>query len=168
MKWKEWLERRGMTSLRITPPFLEMEWAPKDQDKDAAWELYVELLTRTTTQRLPADAGDEAAALESIHDLFGLTREIIRRRGRLCLEFSKIAIVILNQKIRPFTTKWHKELLEGALDTPARVSEFRTELGSLQSDLRAYAKMLADMAGVEDLTDLEEPTQPTKHAPARK
>ena len=31
---------------------LEMEWAPRDPDRKAAWELYVELLTRIATQYL--------------------------------------------------------------------------------------------------------------------
>jgi hypothetical protein len=39
MKWKTWLENWDMTSLKITPPSLEMEWQPKDEDMNAAWEL---------------------------------------------------------------------------------------------------------------------------------
>ena len=46
MRWQEWLEKWSMTSLKIKAPFLEAEWLPKDEDKDAAWELYIELLTR--------------------------------------------------------------------------------------------------------------------------
>jgi hypothetical protein len=156
MKWGEWLENWSMTSLRIKAGFLDMEWAPKDEDKDAAWELYIELLTRVTTQPLPTESGEEPAALESVYRLFGLTREIIRRRGRSCIEFSKIAVVMLNQKIRPFTTKWHKEMVAGKFAEPAVCQEFRNELAVLQPELRTYAKMLSDMAGVEDLTDLEE------------
>ena len=50
MKLKEWLDSWSMTSLKIKAHFLEMEWKPQDVDKDAAWELYIELLTRITTQ----------------------------------------------------------------------------------------------------------------------
>jgi hypothetical protein len=60
MKWSEWLEKWSMTSLKIKTPFLEMDWQPKDEDKDAAWELYIELLTRIATQKLPVEHGDEA------------------------------------------------------------------------------------------------------------
>ena len=42
------------------------------------WELYIEMLTRITCRPLPSDHGDEATALESIHTLFGLTRETIK------------------------------------------------------------------------------------------
>jgi len=59
MKLKEWLEPWSMTSLKINTHFLEMEWKPQDEDMDAAWELYVELLTRITTQYLSPEHGDE-------------------------------------------------------------------------------------------------------------
>ena len=39
MRWKKWLENWDMTSLKINVHFLEMEWQPKDEDKNAAWEL---------------------------------------------------------------------------------------------------------------------------------
>lgn len=155
MKWKEWLENWSMSSLKIKTPFLETEWQPKDADKDAAWELYVELLTRIATQPLPDEYGDEKTALDSIYKIFGLTRDVIKKHGRLCNEFTKIAIVILNQKIRPFTAKWHKELVEGSLDNETEKTQFRLELKELQGVLRIYTKMLADMSGVEDLTELE-------------
>lgn len=155
MKWKEWLENWSMSSLKIKTPFLETEWQPKDADKDAAWELYVELLTRIATQPLPDEYGDEKTALDSIYKIFGLTRDVIKKHGRLCNEFTKIAIVILNQKIRPFTAKWHKELVDGSFDNDTKKSEFRAELKELQGVLKIYTKMLADMSGVEDLTELE-------------
>lgn len=150
-----------MTSLRIKTPFLEMDWAPKEADKDAAWELYIDLLTRVTTQPLPSEHGDEAVALESVHALFGLTREVIKRKGRSCIEFSKIGIVMLNQKIRPFTAKWHKEMTAGAFNDQGKCREFRTELEELQDVLMVYAKMLADMAGIEDISGLEEVKETT-------
>lgn len=55
-----------MESLKITPPFLQMEWTLKDADKSAAWALYIGLLTRITIQSLPIEHGDEKAALDSV------------------------------------------------------------------------------------------------------
>jgi len=156
MRWQEWLEKWSMTSLKIKAPFLEAEWLPNDKDKDAAWELYIELLTRIAIQPLPKEYGDESTALGSIHKLFGLTREIIKRHGRECIEFTKIAIVVLNQIIRPFTTKWHKETLSNALADSRKRDEFRKELIELQELLRNYTMMLSDMACVEDLTRFED------------
>lgn len=105
MKWKKWLEKWEMTSLQIKAPFLNMKWEPKDADKAAAWDLYIELLTRITTQPLPKEHGDEQTALNSVFALFGLTRDVLKKHGRDAEEFSKIAIVVLNQVMRPFTAK---------------------------------------------------------------
>lgn len=68
--WKTWLKKWKMDSLKISIPYLEMEWKPKDSDKDAAWELYIELLTRITTQPLPFEHGDEKTALDSVYSPF--------------------------------------------------------------------------------------------------
>jgi hypothetical protein len=144
-----------MTGLSINAGFLRLNWAPNDHDRDAAWDLYIELLTRISTQHLQPDHGDEKTALDSIFALFGLTRETLKKKGRHCNEFAKIAIVVLNQVARPFTAKWHKESLDGAFNDETRCQEFRAELSELQQQLRRYTKMLADMAGVEDLTELE-------------
>ena len=128
----------------------------KPEDKNAAWELYVEMLTRITTQALPSKEGDEKTALDSIYSLFPTTRKILRRRGRKTIEFTKIAVPVLNQVVRPFTTKWHKESRAGAFNDKAKRKEFRDELENLQEMLQNYNRMLAKIAGVEDLTDLEE------------
>lgn len=58
--------------------------------------------------------------------------------------------------IRPFTAKWHRLSLQGAFNDAFKCREFRQELAVLQAILRNYTRMLADMAGVEDLTTLEE------------
>ena len=159
MKWRDWLENWGMTGLKVQMPFLEMEWAPQDADKSAAWELYIELLTRISTQPLPDQDGDEQSALDSIYSLFPTTRDVIKRNGRGCIEFTKIAVVILNQLVRPFTAKWHKLSLEYAFDDPHQCHEFRDELRELQEYLKRYTQMLGQMAAVEsDLTSLESET----------
>ena len=144
-----------MTSLKVSAPFLEMEWQPAEADKNAAWELYIELLTRITTQPIPKKHGDEKTALDSIYSIFGITRSIIKNHGRDCVEFTKIAVIVLNQIVRPFTAEWHKLSLEGAFEKQEERERFRDELSSLQTTLGIYTRMLADMAGVEDLTHLE-------------
>ena len=57
-----------MTSLKVNLKFLEMEWQPKEPDKAAAWELYIEMLTRIATQNLRPEHGDEKTALDSIYN----------------------------------------------------------------------------------------------------
>ena len=155
MKLRDFLEEWGLANLKISLGFLDAEFVPKDADRAAAWDLYVELLTRVTTQYLSPDAGDEPAALQSVHEIFPLTREILRKHGSGCGEFAKLAIPVLNQFLRPFTAKWHRLSLAKAFAAPEQCAEFRRELADLQVQLRGYTCALAAMAGVEDLTTLE-------------
>lgn len=154
MKLRKWLENWDLTSLNINLGVLKTEWKPQEADREAAWELYVEMLTRIVTQPLPSEYGDEKTALDSVYKLFEITREILRRKGRECVEFSKIAVVVLNQIVRPFTAKWHKLSLEGVLKTKKGCNEFRADLEMLQLILKNYTRALADIAKVEDLTEL--------------
>lgn len=156
MKLQKWLENWDLTKLKINLGFLETEWEPQEKDREAAWELYVEMLTRVVSQPLPAEHGDEKAALESCYSLFSTTREILRRKGRECIQFTKIAVIVLNQIVRPFTAKWHGIVLNDAFNDAARKQEFREELESLRVDLLNYTRALADIAQVEDLTAFEE------------
>ena len=64
--------------------------------------------------------------------------------------------MVLNQKVRPFTAKWHRASVAHGLDSPELRTQFREELREVQSVLRIYTGMLAQMAGVEDLTRLED------------
>lgn len=155
MKLKDWLNKWNLTKLRVNAEFLQLDIEFKDADRDAAWELYVELLTRITTQYLQPNHGDEKTALDSVFSLFKTTREILKKHGTKCVNFSKIAIVVLNQVVRPFTAKWHKKSLAGAFEHVNECAAFRKELSGLQEELRKYTHLLSDIAGVEDLTDLE-------------
>ena len=156
MNFRLLFEKWGMTSLKIKTQILDMEFKPQDPDKAAAWALYVELLTRITTQPLDAKHGDEKTALESVYSLFPLTRQVLKDNGPGCTQFAKLAVVVLNQVVRPFTAKWHLLSLKGAFEKPEKRKEFRKELAALQIELRKYTWMLADIAGVEDLTSLED------------
>ena len=155
MNLKDWLQKFHLQSIKINASIFEADIIFSEDDKDAAWELYVEMLTRIVSQPLPSDHGGDQEALDSVYSLFSTTRNILRRRGRRTIQFSKIAIPVLNQIVRPFTAKWHLESLRDAFDDSGKRVEFRRELQALQVHLRNYNRMLADVAGVEDLTDLE-------------
>jgi hypothetical protein len=156
MKRRDFLQKWGLSSLKLKLGFLEGDFNPRDPDRAAAWELYVELLTRVTTQYLAPEDGEEEAALESVYAIFPLTRDILRRHGSGSGEFAKLAIPVLNQMIRPFTSRWHRRSLVDAFKDPEHCRDFRAELTALQPRLRGYTRALADMAQVEDLTVLEE------------
>ena len=155
VKLEELFRRFNLEKVRLSTMGIDVEITFDSADKDAAWELYVEMLTRIVTQPLPTEVGDEKIALDSVYSLFPTTRDILRRHGRGTINFSKVAIPVLNQVVRPFTAKWQRESLSDAFDDEAKRAEFRAELSELQEDLRNYNRMLAEIAGVEDLTDLE-------------
>ena len=155
MRLGELFRKFHLERVRLKLPAMQLEMSFEETDKDAAWNLYVELLTRITTQPLASGTGDEAAALQSVYAVVAATREILRGHGRNSIQFSKVAVPVLNQVIRPFTSKWHRRSLAGAFQNEEECREFRAELEALQVDLRNYNRLLAEIAGVEDLTDLE-------------
>ena len=156
MKLKKFFKNFGLEKIQLGPKWAGAELSFQTSDRDAAWELYIEMLTRIVTQPLPVEAGDEKTALDSVYSLFPTSREILRRRGRGTIQFSKVAVPVLNQIVQPFTAKWHKESMAGAFDDESKQKEFREELAALQDELRNYNRMLAKIADVEDLTDLLE------------
>ena len=146
----------NLDNVRIKTGVADLYISHKSVDKDAAWDLYVEMLTRIVTQELPSEQGDEKAALDSVYSLFPTTRNILCRHGRKTVEFTSIAVPILNQIVRPFTTKWHRESQMRAFDCKEKRTEFRRDLKALLKKLRSYSSMLAELADVKDLTDLED------------
>ncbi len=156
MKWRELLNKSNLKNIKLNFHFAEVEFQPKEIDREAAWQLYVELITRISTQTLLPEEGDEKTALTSIYELFGITRDVLKNQGRECVEFTKLAVIVLNQVIRPFTAKWHRLSLQNAFETEEKCNDFRRELAELQIQLRNYTKLLADIAEVEDLTDISE------------
>lgn len=155
MKWNDLLENWGLNSIKLNLKFAQLEFTPNPDDEIAAWEMYVELITRIATQELPDGYGDEKTALKSLYQIFDITRGILKQKGRKCDAFTKLSIVILNQVIRPFTAKWHKISLDNNFEDATLKAEFRQELKVLQSKLKNYTKLLADIAKVEDLTDIQ-------------
>lgn len=94
-------------------------WTPNDAERTAAWEMYVELVTRVSVIPLEAEEGILRESLSSYYSLFGTTRHILRTHGPevahlrsdSSLSFAYIAVAILNGTLRPLLTRWHPELL---------------------------------------------------------
>lgn len=157
MNYKELFGKFGfdLKKLRLNLKFLSADFTPLHSDEEAAWEMYVYMITTVLTQRLEPEQGVEEAALTSVYKLFQNTRDILIRRGRNAQRFSKIAVVILNQIVRPFTAEWHKKSVKGAFKEPEECENFRSELGKLQDELKKYSALLAYMSNVEDITTIQ-------------
>ena len=159
-------DKARLTKVTLKIPFDigSFEWTPDNVERDAAWCLYVELVTRIAVQPLPDNAGLLREALSSLYTLFESTRQILRDSGPdvggVMPSVGGIAIGVLNKGLRPFLSVWHCELLDWESQRPAnvsqrkheaqwgRASELRNELQSLRLQLGDYAKVLAEIAGV--------------------
>ena len=141
------------------------KWQPDTTERAAAWQLYIELVTRVAVQPLDADAGLVREALNSLYSLFGSTREILRTAGPNVGASKEsvggIAIAVLNHGLRPFLSRWHPILQEWEAQKPQGVSAvahekgweleptLRQDLSQLRTGLEAYAHALAKIAGID-------------------
>lgn len=157
--------------LNAGPVAVEGNWTLDQKERQAAWELYVELITRISVMKLPPDEGVLREALSSLHSLFGTTRSILREYGPEIarnkpednVSFGFLAVVVLNYVLRPFLTHWHPRLLDHEASRPADRSAFehekswehneacRAALERVRLYLIAYADLLADVANVARL-----------------
>jgi hypothetical protein len=143
----------------------EMEWEPDTTERNAAWKLYVELVTRISVQQLDRRQGLMREALNSLYTIYPTTREVLREAGPAVGathdSVGGIAIAVLNIGLRPFMTKWHPALLEWEARRPPERSAaeherqwehepaMRDELETLRGELATYAEALAIIAGVK-------------------
>ena len=141
---------------------LDTKWTPDPRQSEAAWALYVELMTRIATQPVDLDEGLLREALTSLHELFPATRDVLRksgpRAGANTTSVGGIALVVLNGAVRPFLSRWHPRLAAWEkhcpIDRAARDHErawdqeakCRGELEKLRQGLITYAQALASLA----------------------
>ena len=147
-------------------------WEPNEVERRAAWELYVELLTRVAVVPLPAGEGLVREALSSLYSLFATTREVLRRAGPQVAEpkpdgqynLAFLAVAMLNFVLRPVLARWHPALEEWEAKRPEgrsrreheqawpQIGALRGELEVTRQQLTYYAALLAAACGVPDLT----------------
>jgi hypothetical protein len=148
---------------------LKGTWKPSDEERAAAWELYVELITRVSV--VPLQNGILREALSSFYSLFAASREILRKYGPRIAEpkpdgqynFGFLTVAMLNFAIRPVLAYWHPELsawesarvggspVEHERSWP-REPELRRQLEDARLILAQYAALLGAACGVPDLS----------------
>ena len=62
MNLTQLFRRFHLETIRLNAALVRADITFVDEDRDAAWELYIEMLTRIVTQPLPSEVGDEATA----------------------------------------------------------------------------------------------------------
>jgi hypothetical protein len=161
-------------AINLKLPLLDIrgEWEPQELERQAAWELYVELVTRVPLVELHDDEGVLREALSSLYSLFGTTREILRKYGPGIagpmeddgsVSFGYLAVALLNGALRPLLARWHPRLEAHEAGRPDGISageyeeawdlaaELRTELKQVGHVLNDYAVILAAATGAPSL-----------------
>ena len=161
-------------SVNLTLPYIggiQGTWEPDESELAAAWEMYVELVTRVSVAELRPEEGLLREALTSLYSLFGTTRMILRQhgpgvaqpKGKDNLSFGYLAVTILNVVLRPVLAKWHPLLLDHESKRERSVShveherqwdkyeELRKELDEVRRVLTDYSNLLGDVAEVPRL-----------------
>ena len=168
------IAKLSSTKFKVSLGFLSIEtnWEVDDIQRNAAWEMYVELATRITTVELKAGEGLLREALTSLYSLFGTTRGILKKYGPAIASpgnpgdttFGHLAVGILNKVIRPTLSHWHPRLLDWEQRRPLEVSitqhendwshndTLREKINEIRQQLVEYAQALGEVAGAADLT----------------
>jgi hypothetical protein len=169
------MKKPTSVAVSINLPFglggLQGTWEPDESERKAAWEMYVELITRVAVVDLGPEEGLLREALSSLYSLFATTRSILREHGPVVARakgsgdysFGLLAVVILNNVLRPVLAEWHPRLLDYESTRPATLSqtdhehawaqigELRAVLEGVRGTLAEYAELLAHVAGVPSL-----------------
>ena len=158
-RWQAWLEIWELPVSKegqiVSSEDLDQYWAPTEQDKALAWDIYVELVTRIATQKLEDGTGINGSAIDSIVNLFGHTREAMKKHGCRSSNTATLIVGYLNTYIRPQTSKWHRDrqrwnsIENGELEIDDKKEEqvFRTELKETQRRLTQLASCLEFVTG---------------------
>ena len=60
---------------------IEGAWEPDESERQAAWEMYIELVTRVSVVELGPNEGLLREALASFYTIFDTTRAILKKHG---------------------------------------------------------------------------------------
>ncbi len=150
---------------------IEGSWEPDDSERKAAWEMYVELVTRAAVTGIQPEEGLLREDLNSMYALFNITRNILRGygpgvaqpKGDNNLSFGFLSVAVLNTVLRPLLSKWHPLLKNYEDLCPNDISSvayerawkdhdtMREEINYARHVLTDYADLLAEVAGVPSL-----------------
>ena len=172
-------------SIGIPPLSINGSFRPSTAERNAAWELLVELTSRTTVTSLRRSEGLIGEELASYEQVIELTRELLRKAGPEVaddhhdgnLTLGLIAMRVLNEVLRPAIAKWQPKLADYEALRPAGVgpllweqrwpdaNECRLALTALRTTVRTYVDVLGRIAGTADLADAAVSLPPSHPAP---
>ncbi len=139
------------------PHFTDMVFVVNNEYRTVAWKLFVETMTRVSTQPLDPQGGHLREALDSLYQLFQSTRALLENmtptQSNKGTTVELLAIRMLNVELRPYLTKWHPRIPR-VVDTSTKIDEdgdCREELEKLRNALLSYSKAFGELANVRQL-----------------
>jgi hypothetical protein len=150
---------------------IEGIWEPTECERNAAWDMYVELVTRIPIAQVKPGESSLQVCLNSLYKLFGATREILRKYGPFVarprsegqISFGYLSVKILDIILRPFLVKWYPLLIDYESTRKSSVSareherkwaryeELKKGLNDVRDALLQYAQLLARASEVPSL-----------------
>ena len=97
---------------------IEGTWEPTESERNAAWDMYVELMTRIPVAYLKPSVRTLRLEMPSLYKLFDITREILRKYGpsvairdakanSLSVILHKSVIKVLETILPQFMVRWY-------------------------------------------------------------
>lgn len=152
-----------LSEVTLTVPQLsELRFVVTRDAKRVAWKLFVESITRVSTQPLDDGSGRLREAMTSLYALFDVVRETLKQTLPSVAEgnaptVEQLAITMLNLELRPFLARWHPALRRWEEANPGtdesgwpENATCRAELAQVQARIRDYALGYARLAGLEN------------------
>jgi hypothetical protein len=150
---------------------IEGIWEPTECERNAAWDMYVELVTRIPIAQVKPGESSLQVCLNSLYKLFGATREILRKYGPFVarprsegqISFGYLSVKVLDIILRPFLVKWYPLLIDYESTRKSSVSareherkwaryeELKKGLDDVRAALLQYAQLLARASEVPSL-----------------
>lgn len=153
-----------LTELTVSIPNLtNLTFAVTPSNEGVAWRLFVESVTRISTQPLDERSGVIREALDSLYVLFQSVRKILLETrptsgvdSAPTVEY--LAIGMLNVQMRPFMAKWHPRLSGWEQSNPHTLesdwpenAQCRAEMEAMRQGLLDYVRGLGQLAGVRNV-----------------
>ena len=92
-----------------------MTYETDKEDRQLAWYLYVQLVTRKAAVAFDEKHDIIADVYDSWYDVFQMTREALSKHGppssRSSREITELILRVINDGLRPHLTKWQACLL---------------------------------------------------------
>ncbi|MEO1618229.1 MAG: patatin-like phospholipase family protein [Planctomycetota bacterium] len=135
-------------------------WIPSAEDKDAAWQIYVEFRTQEFANflRQPTNADEQAELARFLTAI----REVQKEHGHHAFVTASLTNAFLHSAVFPFTEHWNRERSRGNLEHGDMRRLFRRELEVLEEQVSQFQTLLLRIARGTESRDFEPPNESKK------